>query len=110
MKLPNGDQAIVPDAKLADYCLSTSHAQGRHKAQLFLATLGLTSRQAGKLKHALLNAARDGDAVATRNDDYGQRYEIRFTMSGPRSPHVVLSVWIIASDDEIPRLVTCYPV
>lgn len=38
MKLPNGDRAVVDIVKLTDYCLSTTHPRGRHKARVFAAT------------------------------------------------------------------------
>ena len=60
MTLPNADRAMVEDAKLLDYCLSTTHPRGRHKARLFAAALGITSSEAALLKAALLAAARRG--------------------------------------------------
>src|SRR5438105_1390408 len=35
MKLPLGEQAVVPEAKLVDYLLSDTHPQGRGKALFF---------------------------------------------------------------------------
>jgi hypothetical protein len=71
MLLPNGDQAVVDDAKLLDYCLSTTHPRGRHKARLFAAALGMTTQHAGELKAALLTAARSVDATPTRASAFG---------------------------------------
>ncbi len=34
MKLPNGDQAIIDERKLVDYCLNADHEEGKHKAVL----------------------------------------------------------------------------
>src|SRR4051794_38441836 len=96
MLLPNGDQAVVEDAKLLDYCLSTTHPRGRHKARLFASALGMTAQHAGELKAALLTAARSADATLTRTSAFGQFYEIRFPLSGPARTADVLSVWIVA--------------
>ena len=41
MKLPNGKKAVVEIAKLRDYCLSVAHPEGRHKARVFRAVLGI---------------------------------------------------------------------
>jgi hypothetical protein len=109
MLLPNGDQAIVEDAKLLDYCLSTTHPRGRHKARLFGAALGMTAQHAGALKAALLDAARTAEATPTRQGPFGQFYEIRFRLSGPSRTADVLSVWIVPDPASPPRLVTCYP-
>ncbi len=52
MRLPNGDRAVVEDAKLLDYCLSPSHPRGRHKARVFAAALGITAAEVALLKGA----------------------------------------------------------
>jgi hypothetical protein len=57
LKLPNGDHAVVDIVKLTDYCLSTVHPRGQHKARVFAASLGLTADQADLLREALLEAA-----------------------------------------------------
>jgi hypothetical protein len=40
---------VVEIAKLQDYCLSTVHPEGRHKARVFYSVLGLGSRDAKEL-------------------------------------------------------------
>jgi len=110
MKLPNGDRAILDRRKLQDYCLSTTHRYGRHKAKLFDDALGITTAEIDLLHTALLTAARENDATATRKNEFGQFYEIEFKMAGPRKTADILSVWIILTDDQFPRLVTCYPI
>ena len=35
MKLPNAEQAFVDVRKLRDYCFSTEHPRGQHKARVF---------------------------------------------------------------------------
>jgi hypothetical protein len=110
MKLPNGDRAVVSSEKLLDYCLSTAHPRGRHKARLFAARTGISVADAGLLKAALLDAAAEMEAVARQRNAYGQLYEIRFPFAGPGGACQVLSVWLVAESDGIPRLVTAYPV
>jgi len=110
MKLPNGELAVIDDAKLIDYCLSATHLRGRHKARLFAAALGLTQMHADELKAALLAVARDLDCSASRRNPFGMLYEIVFECEGPLGKAWVLSVWIIQDDELFPRLVTCYPI
>lgn len=110
MKLPNGDHAVVEDAKLLEYCLSPIHPRGKHKAKLFETALGITIAEAQILRSELLMAARTGEAVPTKQNAFGQMYEIRFTCRGPNRSADVLSVWIVLNNDQYPRLVTCYPV
>jgi len=73
MKLPNGERAEVVIAKLRDYCLNADHPRGQHKARVFAAALGLTADHAEQLRDALLDAACTQDAIATDQDQYGQR-------------------------------------
>jgi hypothetical protein len=56
MKLPNADRAVVEIEKLRDYCLSSSHPRGRHKARVFFTTLGIAADNAQELKQAILSA------------------------------------------------------
>lgn len=41
VRLPNPERAIVDIAKLKDYCLDTEHEDGKHKARVFAAVLGV---------------------------------------------------------------------
>ncbi len=64
MKLPNGDHALVEDAKLRDYVLNPRHPVGRHHAALFERLLGIELGNAEVLKDALLRVA--ANEVVTR--------------------------------------------
>lgn len=108
MKLPNGDRAVVDIVKLTDYCLSTTHPRGRHKARVFAATLGLTANQADLLRDALLEAARTEEATPSDQDEFGQRYVVDFTMKGPTGEALVCSTWIVRAGEDFPRLTSCY--
>lgn len=54
MKLPGGENAVVPIEKLTDYCLSVDHPRGKHKARVFQAVCGLDAGHAETLRDALL--------------------------------------------------------
>ena len=108
MKIPNAERAIVDIEKLRDYCLNPEHPRGRHKARVFVATLGLTTQNAGELRDALLAAVQSEDAVLTDRDAYGQRYVLDFTMRGPTEQVVIRSSWIIRRNEDFPRLTSCY--
>jgi hypothetical protein len=108
MKLPNPDRALVDIRKIRDYCLNPEHRRGRHKARVFAAALGLTSEHSDVLPNALLAAARDGEAIATDRDQYGQRFVIDFWMAGPGSSATVRSSWMVLHSEDFPRLTSCY--
>jgi hypothetical protein len=108
MKLPNGANAIVDIRKLRDYCLNPDNPRGRHKAQVFAAALGLTSKDSAKLRRMLIQAAETGDAQEGELDLYGQRYTIDFEMETGTGKATIRSGWIILRRSRFPRLTTCY--
>ena len=76
--LPNAEFAEVPIAKLTDYALNPDHPLGKHKARVFESVLGLTREDAEFLQKEILHAAFINDAILTREDEYGQRYNMEF--------------------------------
>ena len=108
MRMPNPDRAVVDIEKLRDYCLNPAHPRGRHKARVFLASLGLTADGAEQLRDSLLAAAYSEDAVPAEWDDYGRRYVVDFTMSGPSGSAMLRSSWIVRRGENFPRLTSCY--
>jgi hypothetical protein len=108
MKLPNAERAVVDIEKLRDYCLSASHPRGRHKARVFVATLGITADDAEELRQAILSAVLTEEATPTERDEYGQRFVVDFSMSRQGKEAVVRSSWIIRRGDDFPHLTSCY--
>jgi hypothetical protein len=108
MKLPNADRAVVDIEKLRDYCLDPGHPRGRHKARVFASALGITADDAELLHEELLAAANNAEAEPTDSDEFGQRFVLDFKMAGPMGHARVRSGWIVRSDEDFPRLATCY--
>jgi hypothetical protein len=108
MKLPNSGQALVDITKLRDYCLSRTHARGRHKARVFASVLGIAEQDAELLRQALLDAARNSEATPAEADRYGQRYLLDFEMTGSGGRAMVRSAWIVLAGEDFPRLTSCY--
>jgi hypothetical protein len=109
MKIPNADRAVVDIRKLCDYCLNPLHDEGKHKARLFVAALGMTANDADDLRTALLQAVKTHDAPLGRRDEFGQRYIVDFPFEWRGKRAMMRSGWIIEHDSETPRLTTCYP-
>ncbi len=109
MKIPNAERAVVDIRKLRDYCLNPMHDEGKHKARLFAAALGMTANDAEDLREALLQAVKTQDAQLGRHDEYGQRYIIDFMLEWRGKRAMIRSGWIIEHDMDTPRLTTCYP-
>ena len=108
MKLPGGANAIVEISKLRDYCLDPHHPRGRHKARVFLSALDLGQSDAALLRTALLEAAREEDAVPGEADDYGDRYTVDFRIAHGDREARVRSAWIILPGESAPRLTSCF--
>ena len=72
MRIPNAEHATVDIRKLRDFCMNPLHPEGKHKARLFAAALGMTDADAEFLRDALLHVAqsttrRSGGAMPTGN-------------------------------------------
>ncbi|TVP65308.1 MAG: hypothetical protein EA342_14475 [Leptolyngbya sp. LCM1.Bin17] len=108
MKLPNPDRAILPPEKLEGYSLNSNHGEGRHKALVFQSALGITVGNSQELRNALYEAIRTYEALPTKRNAYGQKYQIDFEMTCKGKTALDRSVWIVRFGEDFPRLVTCY--
>lgn len=109
MLIPNAQNAVVDIRKLRDYCLNPYHDDGKHKARLFLSTLGMTIDHAEELRQILLQTVKTHQARLGREDEFGQRYTLDFTLEWQNRSATLRSGWIIEHNSEIPKLTTCYP-
>ncbi|MDH3287847.1 MAG: hypothetical protein OEP48_09030 [Betaproteobacteria bacterium] len=108
MKLPNAARAFVDIAKLRDYCLDSSHPEGRHKARVFQSALDLTAIDAEFLRRSILDAATEGEAITGEADEYGSRYVVDFELDRGSRKARVRTIWIVRRNEDFPRLATCY--
>jgi len=109
MKLPGADRAIVDEAKVRDYLLSSEHPVGRFKAAFF-ANVGYTRQDWERLQQELLSIAGSEDAMPGQPSAFGQKYEVRGRIEGPTGRRFeVVTVWIFLRGETAPRFVTAYP-
>jgi hypothetical protein len=108
MKLPNADRAVVDIAKVRDYCLNPLHKDGKFKAQVFRAALGITRSDWALLRSWLLDAANNSDATRGVTNQFGHRFIIDFTVAHNNRSAQIRSAWIIRTAEDFPRLTTCY--
>lgn len=109
MKLPNVEQAEVPEEKITGYLLSTTHRDGKHKAAFFL-SFGFKSKVWQQLMRALRDHAQQHDIIKEELSPFGVRYVVEGTISAPdgRAPNV-RTVWFVDTGQSTPRFVTAYP-
>jgi len=109
VRLPNANHAVVADAKVRDYLLSPSHPVGRFKSSFF-AALGFTLANWEDLRDALLALARSTEAYPGQTSPYGQKYDIRGTITGPLGRQAsVVTVWMVPEGRDFAHFVTAFP-
>lgn len=103
------DRAVVDERKIREYLLSESHPVGRFKAAFF-SSLGYSGNGWQALASELQLHAKENEALPTKDNTYGQKYEIRGRIRGPSGKTALLvAVWIILEDEDFPRFVTAFP-
>lgn len=109
MKLPGFDKAVVPQKKIEDYLLSSTHPDGWGKA-VFFESYGFSPRRWEDLRDALMGHIRDHEAAVIGTSPFGTVYTVNGPLRSPdgRDP-VVRSAWFIDDEATVPRLVTAYP-
>jgi hypothetical protein len=108
MTIPHADRAEVSIHKLRDYCLNPLHDEGKYKARVFAAALGMTAVDAESLREFLLQAVRDQEARLGFKDAYGQRYTVDVQVEWRGRRAIIRSGWILEHDSKVPRLTSCY--
>jgi hypothetical protein len=108
MKLPNAARAEIDPAKLEEYCLSFDHPRGKHKARVFRSVLGLTTENAAELEVRVREALETEPCTAGAKDRFGRRYAVDFGWEREGKTAAIRTTWIIRSDEDFPRLTSCY--
>ncbi|ELR99708.1 DUF6883 domain-containing protein [Gloeocapsa sp. PCC 73106] len=112
MKLPYRDsirrEQLVE--KLTTYALNFEHKDGKHKARLFKAKLGITVNNQETLITAIFEAVNTQHASYTTTSQHGKQYVIDFIMETQVGTSKIRSAWIIPLEENYPRLTTIYPI
>lgn len=106
--LPESDRAIVDIGKLRDYCLNPNHPEGRHKARVFRAALGIGQEDAAWLAAQILQRLPAADLVASESTPFGERYDVDMLISNGAKEASIRTGWITRKSDRRLRLVTCF--
>ena len=108
LRLPNSEQAWVPQEKVTDYLLLPEHEQGGNKAEFFLKS-GFTIERWEDFADTLLVHGTTCEVARVVEDQYGTRYAVEGEIETPVGCSVyVRSVWQIDRGSEYPRLITAY--
>lgn len=112
MKLPYGDRLKVEqiEDKLINYVLNPEHSDGKHKARLFKARLGINLNNRKILVDTLMHMGKTSTDFQDKNSPYGKKYVLDFELATQEGFSKIRSVWMIRSDADYPSLITAYPI
>ncbi len=108
MKPPDWERADIDARKVRDYLLSRAHPIGRYKAAFFR-HLGYRQESWQRLRDDLLALAKENPAEAIEATRYGQKYLVRGILTGPEREAAIRTVWIVPTNEDMPKLVSAYP-
>lgn len=108
MQLPNLAKAWIDPAKLNAYVLNPGHPEGRHKARVFLASLGVSAVDAPWLGKAILDALPSADAQLQSSTAWGSLYRVDVPIQRGQRCAMIRTAWLCTNDEA--RLVTCFVV
>jgi hypothetical protein len=109
MELPNKFHAYVSIDKITDYLLSETHIVGRSKARFFR-SFGFDETNVSQFEQGLIHIAQIELVAEITETIYGKKYVIDGDLETPSGDIIHLrTVWIIETGDDIPKLVTAYP-
>ena len=107
MKLPNAEQAVVPERKVTHYLLNPAHPDNGGKAEFFR-RLGFQS--APELTTALRTLAKTAEVSSHVESPHGSKFVIVDRIESPEGKAaLVRTIWIVDKGSDAARLVTAYP-
>jgi hypothetical protein len=108
-RLPRAHRALIPRAKLEGYVLNLQHEVGRHKARVFASALGIEQRDWEYLRDQAQTGIVEASRASRRETQWGDLYEAVVDVVGLNGEtRPVMTVWLVESEDDPPRLVTAY--
>ena len=107
--LPRWSEVDISRRKLTGYLLATGHPVGGAKARYF-ESRGYSVDAPEVLEESLTHVALKGEVVSEEATEWGTKYLVVGTVRAPDgNPMRLATVWI-DGDEQVPMLVTAYPV
>ena len=108
-ELPGWEEAWIPELKLTDYVLSSTHEVGRHKARVFRSELGIEREHWNFLHDQILDGFPEAQATFREETEFGFTWEVPILVTGRNeAERWVTTGWIIEYRDPRPKLTTAY--
>ncbi len=106
--LPGVEIAKIDIRKLREYVLNPSHPDGRHKARVFAASLGIGPDDAEWLSLAILKGIASGEAIFAESNSWGDLYRIDLEIWRANRCALVRTGWLCSVSET--KMTTCYVV
>ena len=95
LKLPNAENAILPEPKFTKYLFDENSEKGYPKGRAFTDRLGYGIDNWQKLQKALKEGTTQYPATFKGNEGFGDRYEQKMVLYGLKdTPANVIVAWI----------------
>ena len=102
LKLPNAENAVLPEGKFTKYLLGGENRIGLAKGDAFKGRLGYTIDNWKELQKEIKEAAKKYPAAAKEKTEYGQKYEQKIILYGKKgTPANVIVGWIQKEDGTV---------
>jgi hypothetical protein len=100
----------IDHRKLVNYALDPENPVGRHKALVFQRQLGYDKDNYEPLLEQIQRLALDSEALPTKADEHGQRYQVDLEIVGVAGQLVIVrTAWIVEPGiEDCARLVSLY--
>ena len=108
--LRGAERAIIDERKVRDYLLNPLHVRGRHKARMFAAALGYGRFDHARLIRQIKAGILEHEAVAIDHGPHGEQWRVEVPVTGPAGSAIVRTLWIIRTGEDVPRLISAYPI
>ena len=109
MKVPNFEQAVIPERKLTAYLLDPFHPVGGSKAKFFLG-LGFSRDRWADLSEKLLLQLAENEVSQVEANKHGTKYIVDGRFEIPNRKALNLrTAWFIRNGESFPVFVTTYP-
>lgn len=101
-KLPNAENAILPEGKFTKYLFDGEHTNGLAKGRAISSRLGYSIENWQEFRDAIQKGAVKYPAVKKESDGHGQRYEQKMVLMGLKNnPANVVVGWIQRPNGEV---------
>lgn len=106
--LPGVEIAKIDIRKLREYVLNPNHPDGRHKARVFAASLGIGPDESDWLASAILGGIAGAEAIFSASNPWGDLYRVDLKIRRADRCALVRTGWLCSGSET--KMTTCYVV